>query len=521
MKKLIAISALTLCLVLTGCNMSGGASQSSSENSNDMAESSSLTNAESASAKSSDSDMFTDRDREIGYDENESVKITLNGDSAQSSDNSVSISGSTVTIKSEGTYILSGQLNNGMVCVEAQDADKIQLVLDNANITNSSSAAIYVKTVDKVFITTAKDSQNTLSSKGEFKAIDENNIDSAVFSKEDLTLNGAGTLNINCDCGHGVVSKDDLVVTCGSYNITAASHGLSGKDSVRIGGGEYNITAGKDGIHSSNDEDEKKGFTYIAGGNITINAEDDGVHADSALTITDGTINVKQSYEGLEGSAIDISGGDISVVSSDDGINAAGGNDQSGFGGGRMEPDSFADSAVSITISAGTVHVNAEGDGIDSNGSLTVSGGNIFVEGPQSGGNGALDYNGEAVISGGTLVALGSSQMAQNFGENSTQGTMLVNTGASQTGEVTLNDSNGNALVSVSTEKQFETVVISCPDIKSGSTYTLVTNSGETQVTMDSLVYGSGGGFGGMKNPGGRGGDMGGNMDRAPKAPPM
>ena len=224
MKKLIAISALTLCLVLTGCNMSGGASQSSSENSNGMAESSSLTNAESASAKSSDSDMFTDRDREIGYDENESVKITLNGDSAQSSDNSVSISGSTVTIKSEGTYILSGQINNGMVCVEAQDADKIQLVLDNANITNSSSAAIYVKTADKVFITTAKDSQNTLSSKGEFKAIDENNIDSAVFSKEDLTLNGAGTLNINCDCGHGVVSKDDLVVTCGSYNITAASH---------------------------------------------------------------------------------------------------------------------------------------------------------------------------------------------------------------------------------------------------------------------------------------------------------
>ena len=186
-----------------------------------------------------------------------------------------------------------------------------------------------------------------------------------------------------------------------------------------------------------------------------------------------------------------------------------------------MEPDSFADSAVSITISAGTVHINAEGDGIDSNGSLTVSGGNIFVEGPQSGGNGALDYNGEAVISGGTLVALGSSQMAQNFGENSTQGTMLVNTGASQTGEVTLKDSNGNALVSVSTEKQFETVVISCPDIKSGSTYTLVTNSGETQVTMDSLVYGSGGGFGGMKNPGGRGRDMGGNMDRAPKAPPM
>lgn len=162
------------------------------------------------------------------------------------------ISGSTVTITDEGTYILSGTLNDGMIVVSGEDTDKIRLVLDNVEIKSSDSAAVYVLEADKVFITTASGSENTLANGGEYAAIDDNNIDAVIFSKSDLTLNGAGSLTIDAAAGHGVVSKDDLVLTSGTYNITAASHGLSGKDSVRIANGTYTITSGKDGIQAEN-----------------------------------------------------------------------------------------------------------------------------------------------------------------------------------------------------------------------------------------------------------------------------
>jgi len=149
---------------------------------------------------------------EIEYDEEASAKITLSGDSASSDSDAVQISDSTVTITDEGTYILSGTLHNGMIVVNAEDTDKVRLVLNGADITNSTSAAIYILEADKVFITTASGTENTLGNGGEYVAIDDNNIDAVVFSKSDLTLNGAGTLAINASAGHGVVSKDDLVL---------------------------------------------------------------------------------------------------------------------------------------------------------------------------------------------------------------------------------------------------------------------------------------------------------------------
>lgn len=183
------------------------------------------------------SDMFTNRDKEIGYGESTSVKLTLNGDSISSSSSSVAISGSTATISEEGIYIISGTLDDGMIIIDADKNAKIQLVLDNASINSSTSAAIYVCKADKVFITLAAGSENTLSNGGEYIAIDDNNIDAVIFSKDDLTLNGSGILTINAGTGHGIVSKDDLVITGGTYNITAAGHGLSAKDSIRIADG--------------------------------------------------------------------------------------------------------------------------------------------------------------------------------------------------------------------------------------------------------------------------------------------
>lgn len=532
-------------------------------------------------------DMFTDCDKEVGYDEDTATAITLSDDASSCDSSSVSISDNTITITDEGTYLLTGSLSDGQVIVNADDK-KVQLVLDSVDINCDTSAALYVKAADKVFVTLASDSKNTLSNTNDFVAIDDNNIDAVIFSKDDLTLNGSGTLTVTAKYGHGIVSKDDLVITSGTYQITAAKHALSGQDSVRIADGILTLNAGTDGIHSENTDDDAKGFIYIAngdisitadsdgfdaeetlqvdGGNIEVYAGDDGLHSDDDLIITAGTINVTKSYEGLEGMTVTIEDGDISVVSSDDGINASGdgtsgessqggtppekpddsdstedrpeppngfdkndnssadsnsdsntnskpadlpdgnagpgdgnggpGGGNGGPGGGNGGPDGSngglgggmeeATDYNLIQISGGKIYINASGDGIDSNGNLTVTGGEIYVDGPTSGGDGALDCSGTALISGGTVIAVGSSGMAENFDSSSAQGSMITTVSDSMiTGDITLTDSEGNTIVSYSPSKEYSSVVISCADLKEGETYTLVAGDTSTSVSLN------------------------------------
>ena len=237
------------------------------------------------------SDMFTNRDKEIGYDEGAAIAINLSDGASTADSDSVVIDGDTITITEEGTYILSGSLTNGQIVVEAENA-KVQLVLDNADISCETSAAIYVKAADKVFITTTDGSTNTVCTSGEFEAIDDNNIDAAIFSKSDLTLNGAGSLEVTCENGHGIVSKDDLVITSGEYVVDAGKHALSGKDSVRIAGGTFDLTADKDGIHSENTDEEEKGFVYIENGSFTITSDGDGIDASYVVEIVDGSFDI-------------------------------------------------------------------------------------------------------------------------------------------------------------------------------------------------------------------------------------
>ena len=504
MRKKTIILFLTMgALMLSGCNTKiGNTTQQTTESS---------TTTSSSVTETDTSDMFSDRDKEVGYDESESLTISLVDNSSSCESDAVSITENTITIKDEGTYILSGSLSDGMVIVEAEDADKVQIVLNGVSISNDQSAALYVRSADKVFVTTAFGTENTLEHNGSsYTAIDENNIDAAIFSKSDLTLNGEGTLTVTAQEGHGIVSKDDLVLTSGTYVITSASHGLSGKDSVRIANGSYTIVSGKDGIHAQNKDDSSSGFVYLAGGTYTISAGDDGIHAASNVTISDGKIDITQSYEGIEGLSIDIAGGEISVLASDDGINAAGGNDSSssseGFQGGD---DQFASTeGAYIQISGGVLHVNASGDGIDSNGDITVSGGETYVSGPTNDGNGSLDYNGSAQITGGIFAASGSSGMAQNFDSSSTQGTIMVNIDEQEGNtEISLLDSSSTELLSWTAEKQYSSIIISTPEIQQGETYTITTGTAEQSVTMDSLVYGSNA-QGEMPGNGGERGDM-------------
>ncbi len=510
-KRRFLVLFLITALLLSGCSASEGTvseETASGSDSTDAKETAAVTTVVDTS------EMFTNRDLDGSYDEEDSAHIELDGDSATADTNAVTISGSTVMITDEGTYILSGTLTDGMIIVNADDADKVQIVLDGVDITSSTSAAIYVLEADKVFVTLAADSENKLANGGEYVDIDENNIDAVIFSKSDLTLNGAGALTITAAAGHGIVSKDDLVLTGGTYTITAASHGLSGKDSVRIADGTYAITSGKDGIHAENADDESLGFLYIADGTFAIASEDDGIHANSAVTIAGGTLDITESYEGIEGLSIDITGGAITVVASDDGLNAAGGTDSSGFGGKGGDIFSAEEGAY-IRIAGGTLYVNASGDGIDSNGDLYVSGGETYVSGPTDSANGALDYAGDAAISGGIFLAAGSSGMAQNFGSSSTQGVMMVTVGSVSAGStVTLCDSDGTVLVSWQPDKAYSSVVISCPEIVTGSTYTLTAGSYSTEITMDSLVYGSGSGMGG--GAGAMGGGRGNGTDSVP-----
>lgn len=669
-KRLTALLLAALLISLTGCQSAGGSGGSDGKASGDgeTADTSDASGGSSSSDSSSeaalpqtDEDMFTDRDMDADYDESSSVRIELNGTSISASSDSVDISGTTITITEEACYIITGTLDDGMIIVDAPDTAKLQLVFDGVDITSGTSAPLYILEADKVFVTLADGTENTLSNGGTFTAIDDNNIDSVIFSKQDLTLNGSGSLTVTSPAGHGIVSKDDLVITGGSYEITAASHGLQANDSVRITGDtSLVVDAGKDGIHAENDEDTSLGFVYISdgtfdiasegdgisagawlqigdgtfsilagggsanstkessddwgsfggggapgggrpgdaegtapgsgggrsggdctggkqtdgeqtsgqqlsmsasaadetytkemttesdsssaetsdntsedsstsmkgmksqsdmlitGGSITIDSADDSVHsnasitvnggtfdiaagddafhADDTLTVTDGTINISESYEGLEALHVDVQGGDITLTASDDGLNAAGGTDSSGteggrdgmFGGGPGGGGGMSSTSDgTITISGGNLYINASGDGIDANGSLTISGGYTVVVGPTQGDTSTLDYDTEAVITGGTFIGTGASGMAQTF-SSSEQGVVAVSVGTQEAGtEVSLSDADGNVLISCTPELSYAVVILSSPDLVSGETYTLTAGSASGDVEAE------------------------------------
>ncbi len=290
-RAMLGAIVLTASMTVTavGC---GSTSAGSTETADAVTES----QTEAAEASNIDgildsSDMFTNRDKEIGYDEESAIAINLSDGASTADSDSVVIDGDTITITEEGTYILSGSLTNGQIVVEAENA-KVQLVLDNADISCETSAAIYVKAAEKVFITTTDGSTNTVCTSGEFEAIDDNNIDAAIFSKSDLTLNGAGSLEVTCPNGHGILSKDDLAITSGEYVVDAGKHALSGKDSVRIADGTFELAAGRDGIHSENTDEEEKGFVYIENGSFTITSDGDGIDASYVVEIVDGSFDI-------------------------------------------------------------------------------------------------------------------------------------------------------------------------------------------------------------------------------------
>ena len=441
-----ALAALLITGTAAGCGMSGSDS-SGKENSGDTG-----TSADSfgqTDFSQTDADMFTDRDYETDYDESSSVHIELNGSTAEADSDSVQISGSTITITEEATYIISGTLDDGMIIVDAPDTAKLQLVFDGADINSETSAPLYIPEADKVFVTLAEGTENTLSNGGTYTAIDDSNIDSAIFSRQDLTLNGSGNAaSESSDSwgqwgggapgGRGGAGGDGMRGTdpgsagegeseetpdqstpdqgaSGSgesaeapaftESLTASDSdasadteddsstsmkGIKSDGDMMISGGSFTIDSADDSVHTNSS-------VTVSGGTFEIASGDDAFHGEDTLTISGGTINITESYEGLEALFVNIQDGDITIVSTDDGLNAAGGTDSSGTTGGR---DGM--------FGGGGGMGGEPGGGMSSSsgGSIEISGGTLDINASGDG----IDANGSLAISGGYTVVAGPTQ---------------------------------------------------------------------------------------------------------------
>lgn len=373
--------------------------------------------AENAASVNTDT-LFSERDYITDYDEAASALIEMQGDTARCSSDAVIIDGSTITITDEGTYILTGTLDNGMIIVNSEKTDKTQLVLKDAAIHSETSAPIYVLQSDKVFITTVEDTENILSNGGSFEQIDENNIDSVIFSKEDLTLNGKGNLIVTSPAGHGIVSKDSLTITSGSYDINCASHALTGKDDVSIADGTFTIVSGKDGIHGENADDTTLGSVSILNGSYSIRAEGDGISASANLLIQGGTFDITTGG-GSTNAEVKTSEGWGGFM----GGGKHGGKDR-GMGGSMQEmppsgePGSMDPSAEDTTDSTSIKGIKAETD-------LTITGGSFTIDSADD----SIHSNGNVNVTGGTF-AIASGDDAFHAEENLTiaGGTMDIST---------------------------------------------------------------------------------------------
>lgn len=422
------------------------------------------------------SDMFTANDLNSNWDTSNATKIMLSDNGSTINGNGAYVYDGDIYIAYAGQYIISGELSNGSLIISADSNDKIWLMLDGVSINCDDNSAIRVEQANKVFITLADETENTLTSGSEYNADAVSaGIDGVIYSRDDLTINGNGTLNITAEYQHGIVCNDDLVIIGSTIKANAVKDAIHANDSVRIKDAQISISAGDDGITVSNDDES------------------------AYLYIESGTINILSCYEGLEAIDITIAGGTIDIVSTDDGINANGSGDKS-----------------VINITGGNITITnpngRDADGLDSNKDIYISGGNILISVVNDGSNSAIDYGtengGVCEISGGTVIACGSSGMAEGFDSSSTQGFIMYNTTAAAGTTVTLNDSDGNELFSEEIPYSFSSAVISTPEMNVGDTCILTVGENKEEITIDNSTASSNIGQSGMPGRNMMGKDM-------------
>ena len=459
----------------------------------------------------------------------------------------VSVENGTITITSGSTYRITGEYS-GQVKIEAGKSDTVRLVLDNAKITNSTGAAINVVSAAEAIIYTAAGTTNTVADEANYTATGDDDPDAAIYSTANLTLTGEGSLSVKGSYEEGIHTTGGLVIASGTLEVNAANTGIKGKDYVDITGGIVNVTAAQDGIKSTNTDDESMGFTRLSAGSVTVSAGDDGLKAPRTLEISGGTLNIEKSNEGIEAQYINILDGDVTVNSSDDGINAslkdsssdtssdttsgtattgqrtqqnqngqvqqapagggaAPGGSQGSTGQNQNMPQPPTDGAMpgggggtfevvdaAINISGGTVTVNAEGDGIDSNGTATFSGGTVTVNGPVAGGNNALDSNGDLLLNGGTVTAGSTADMFEAPSSASTSGYLKItdSSALTQGSTVQVTDSSGTVVANYKiTTSGVQLVLVSNKNIVKGQSYTVSVTSGSVDAASTTAASGA------------------------------
>lgn len=366
MKKLISLSMLAI-LVFTLVACSGEVVQSSVVSASQPATGAGEQTSTAVATQQNSAIALTPIAVKYDQDDLDSsasgANIKLEGDSINFEGNGATVNGASVTITSAGVYNISGSLNNGQIIVDTQDEETVTLVLNGADITCLTSAPIYASNAEKVVITLADGAENYITDRTAYildAESDEPN--AAIFSKDDLTINGGGSLIVNANYANGIASKDDLKITGGNITVNAVDDGVEGRDSIAVKDGTVTVNAGGDGLQSNNDEDAEKGYISIEGGALNINAGLDGIQAETRLLV---------------------SGGEIAITSGGGSVNtsASGG----GMWGMEGNPNKPAESAkglkagVDITLTGGAININSADDAIHSNGSLTINGGDILV----------------------------------------------------------------------------------------------------------------------------------------------
>lgn len=443
------------------------------------------------------------------YDASTAIGIVFNSTSITTSSPNVTVSGSTATITAGGTYTISGSLTNGQLIVNASGA-VVKIIMNGVTLANSSTSPLYIKKSQKTMLILADNTTNKVTDATSYASSEEPN--AAIFSNCDMTIFGNGTLTVNGNKYDGIASDDGLIIKSGTINVTAVDDAIRGKDYLIVKDGV--ITAkGSSGhaLKSDNETDKGYGFVDTEGGTFALTSTSgDGIHAkkrvminggtfsiaasasqglkaDSSVVITNGAVNVTTSREGIESFVIRINGGSTNIVASNDGLNATAGT----ISGGTESND-----GSNIYINGGTVNLSvSNGDGIDSNGNVTMTGGTVSVHGPGSQPEVALDYNGSFSLSGGTLIASGpnSGQMIQSISTSSTQNSLkiLFNSTISAGTLFHLQDASGNDLITFKPARSYYYILFSSSALKSGSTYYLYTG-GTSTGTESNGVYSGG-----------------------------
>ena len=546
MLKTVTSVTLIAALGLTGCSTASGTTLTSGTSTVHSAVSGATagtSTSNTAAGQTLDAQThYTNED--LTWDSSDEKTIDLANPTAT---DGVSVENGTITITSGGTYRLTGEYS-GQVKIEATKTDTVRLVLDNAKITNSTGAAINVVSAAEAIIYTAAGTTNTVADEANYTATGDNDPDAAIYSTANLTLTGEGSLSVKGSYEEGIHTTGGLVIASGTLEVNAANTGIKGKDYVDITGGIVNVTAAQDGIKSTNTDDESMGFTRLSAGSVTVSAGDDGLKAPHTLEISGGTLNIEKSNEGIEAQYINILDGDVTVNSTDDGINAslkdsssdtssdttsgtattgqqtqqnqngqvqqapagggaAPGGSQGSTGQNQNMPQPPTDGAMpgggggtfevvdaAINISGGTVTVNAEGDGIDSNGTATFSGGTVTVNGPVAGGNNALDSNGDLLLNGGTVTAGSTADMFEAPSSASTSGYLKItdSSALTQGSTVQVTDSSGTVVANYKiTTSGVQLVLVSNKNIVKGQSYTVSVTSGSVDAASTTAASGA------------------------------